>query len=201
MTDATVNKIVLYAIRALSKRHAVKVKYLLDDEVELQYSRCIKIAVNAFIDRVKKHKNFHFGDFSVFLEYLESNKVSEEISKLLDPGFEIFDIDLLVSHFETYAAKEDFTNYNIKIINRAWDEFLKAFSFASRSSNELREFLRAGYEAGSFRALSNVRDAIDRIGDTVEAVNKEEIRLKQLIHVYSSDLHDNRDWAEHFLTN
>jgi hypothetical protein len=194
-----ISKIVKTTIKSLSKRHAVNIKYLLNDEVEIQFAKCINIATNAFLERIKKYKNFEQEDIEFFIDYLKNNQVSEEISRLLDPGFEVFDIDFLVSEFEKTASEKGFTNYSPRNIKIAWNEFLRAFSFASRSAPDLREFLRASYEAGSFRALSNVNDVIKKIGDTLEAVNVEENRLRHLIHAHSVDLHQYRDWADRFL--
>jgi hypothetical protein len=189
------------AFKLLAKRHAVDHKHLLDHSIEEQFKKCINLATNAFIDRVKRYKHFKKEDLDFFINYLKSKKVNEEISKLLDPGLEIFDIYLMTSYFEELSSGKSFTNYESRIISKAWDEFLKAFSFASRSAPDLREFLRASYEAGSFRALSDIRDVIEELENTLDAVNEEENRLKYLISGFSSDLHHYRDWADHFLNS
>jgi hypothetical protein len=186
------------AIKVLGRRHAVNVKYLLNDSVEDEFRRCLVIASNAFLDRIKKYKNYKEEDEIFFVEYMKNKQVVGEISNLLDPGFEIFDVDLLVSYFEELASKKGFTNYSEKNVKKAWDEFLRAFSFSSRSAPALREFLRASYEAGSFHNLANVSDVIERLGNTIDAVDAEEKKLKQLIQVHSNDLQDYRIWADHF---
>ncbi|UCH97034.1 MAG: hypothetical protein JSV88_09345 [Candidatus Aminicenantes bacterium] len=189
------------AFKLLAKRHAVDHKHLLDHNIEEQFKKCINLATSAFIERVKRHKHFKKEDLDFFINYLKGKIVSEEISKLLDPGLEIFDIDLLTSYFEKFAADKGFNNYNSAYIKKAWDEFLRAFSFASRSAPDLREFLRASYEAGSFRALSDIHDVIEDLENIRDAVNEEENRLKYFIGVYSSDLQQYRDWAHHFFNS
>jgi hypothetical protein len=189
------------AFKLLAKRHAVDHKHLLDHSIEEQFKKCINLATNAFIERVKRYKHFKKEDLNFFINYLKSKIVNEEISKLLDPGFEIFDIDLLTSNFERFASDKGFINYNNDNTKKAWEEFLKAFSFASRSAPDLREFLRASYEAGSFRALSDIHDVIEDLENTLDAFNEEENRLKYLISAFSSDLHHYRDWADHFLNS
>lgn len=189
------------AFKFLRKRHAVDHKHLLDHSIEEQFKMCINLATNAFIERVKKYKHFKKEDLNFFINYLKSKIVNEEISKLLDPGLEIFDIALLTSYFERFASDKGFINYNNDNTKKAWEEFLKAFSFASRSAPDLREFLRASYEAGSFRALSNINDVIEDLENILDAFNEEENRLKYLISVYSNDLQQYRDWADHFLNS
>jgi hypothetical protein len=201
MVDSIVGLIAEKAVKYLGKRHAVDHKHLLDYDIEEQFKKCLNLATNAFIERVKRYKHYKKEDLDFFTNYLKGKIVSEEISKLLDPGLEIFDIDLLTSYFEKFAGDKGFNNYNSVYIKKAWDEFLRAFSFASRSAPDLREFLRASYEAGSFRALSNIHDVIEDMENTLDAVNEEEDRLKYLISVFSSDLHHYRDWADHFLNS
>jgi hypothetical protein len=133
----------------------------------------------------------------MIFEYLKSSVVTEEIWHLLDPGSEIFDRGLLTQNARE-TLFEIFSEETETVIFDAWEEFLKAFSFASRSAPELREFLRASYEAGSFKALSNIEDVLEKMDNAVSELKNEELIVSHSIKDYTEELKVYRQWAVSF---
>ncbi|MEB3309292.1 MAG: hypothetical protein VKJ02_03590 [Snowella sp.] len=185
------------AIRKLGSKYSVDIKYVLSEKVEADFQKCLDISINAFLEFVSKEKNLQKVQQILIVEYLKSSVVTDEIWHLLDPGSEIFDRGLLTQNacetlFEVF--KED----TEKVIFDAWGEFLKAFSFASRSAPELREFLRASYEAGSFKALSNIEDVLEKMDNAVRNIQDEESTVSEAIQHYAEELKDYKNWAMSF---
>lgn len=185
--------------RVLSERHAIDVRSVLSDKVWVELGECFRKAIAAFAKGIASKKDiFRKSDFLPIFSYLETDEVAEEVAKLLDPGSEVIDQGLLVSYFVDFAAKQGLSNVDTEIVAGAWEGFFKAFHFASRTTPNLREFLRASYEVGSFRALSDMSDVLERIGDTLKDVKEEENRLKHLIHAHKDELDFYRTWADNF---
>lgn len=184
-------------LKHLSKRHSVEIPHVLDDRVCEQYTKAIRVAFTAFERRLSEDVSLDDRAYARLKSYLESEPVTEEVSKLLDPGFEFLDRGCLVAELQDALGPElaDST------ADAAWGEFLKAFSFASRSLPELREFLRASYEAGSFSAISNISDALSRLGNEIDLVRGQESTLRTKISDYLQDLTRYGEWARRYSYN
>ena len=190
-------EILLSSLRKLGRKYSVDIKYVLSEKVEADFQKCLDIAIKAFLEFVSKNTDLNKAQQKMIVEYLKSSVVTEEIWHLLDPGSEIFDRGLLTQNagetlFEIFGDETD------TIVFDAWEEFLKAFSFASRSAPELREFLRASYEAGSFKALSNIEDVLEKMDNAVSNLKNEELIVSHAIKDYTEDLKAYRQWAVSF---
>ncbi|MFM7574451.1 MAG: hypothetical protein ACKO4S_15165 [Snowella sp.] len=180
-------EILLSSLRKLGRKYSVDIKYVLSEKVEADFQKCLNIAIKAFLEFVSKNTNLNKAQQKMIVEYLKSSIVTEEIWHLLDPGSEIFDRGLLTQNARE-TLLEVFGKETETIIFDAWEEFLKAFSFASRSAPELREFLRASYEAGSFKALSNIEDVLEKMDNAVSNLKNEELIVSHAIKDYTEDL-------------
>jgi hypothetical protein len=190
-------EILLSSLRKLGRKYSVDIKYVLSEKVEADFQKCLNIAIKAFLEFVSKNTNLNKTQQKMIVEYLKSSIVTEEIWHLLDPGSEIFDRGLLTQNAgETLL--EVFGKETETIIFDAWEEFLKAFSFASRSAPELREFLRASYEAGSFKALSNIEDVLEKMDNAVSNLKNEELMVSHAIKHYAEELKAYQKWAVSF---
>ena len=190
-------EILLSSLRKLGRKYSVDIKYVLSEKVEADFQKCLDIAIKAFLEFVSKNTDLNKAQQKMIVEYLKSSVVTEEIWHLLDPGSEIFDRGLLTQNagetlFEIFGDETE------TIVFDAWEEFLKAFSFASRSAPELREFLRASYEAGSFKALSNIEDVLEKMDNAVSNLKNEELIVSHAIKDYTEDLKAYRQWAVSF---
>ena len=190
-------EILLSSLRKLGRKYSVDIKYVLSEKVEADFQKCLDIAIKAFLEFVSKNTDLNKAQQKMIVEYLKSSIVTEEIWHLLDPGSEIFDRGLLTQNagetlFEIFGDETE------TIVFDAWEEFLKAFSFASRSAPELREFLRASYEAGSFKALSNIEDVLEKMDNAVSNLKNEELIVSHAIKDYTEDLKAYRQWAVSF---
>jgi len=190
-------EILLSSLRKLGRKYSVDIKYVLSEKVEADSQKCLDIAIKAFLEFVSKNTDLNKAQQKMIVEYLKSSVVTEEIWHLLDPGSEIFDRGLLTQNagetlFEIFGDETE------TIVFDAWEEFLKAFSFASRSAPELREFLRASYEAGSFKALSNIEDVLEKMDNAVSNLKNEELIVSHAIKDYTEDLKAYRQWAVSF---
>ncbi|MEB3122587.1 MAG: hypothetical protein VKL41_15370 [Snowella sp.] len=190
-------EILLSSLRKLGRKYSVDIKYVLSEKVEADFQKCLNIAIKAFLEFVSKNTNLNKAQQKMIVEYLKSSIVTEEIWHLLDPGSEIFDRGLLTQNARE-TLLEVFGKETETIIFDAWEEFLKAFSFASRSAPELREFLRASYEAGSFKALSNIEDVLEKMDNAVSNLKNEELIVSHAIKDYTEDLKAYRQWAVSF---
>jgi hypothetical protein len=190
-------EILLSSLRKLGRKYSVDIKYVLSEKVEADFQKCLNIAIKAFLEFVSKNTNLNKAQQKMIVEYLKLSIVTEEIWHLLDPGSEIFDRGLLTQNARE-TLLEVFGNETETIIFDAWEEFLKAFSFASRSAPELREFLRASYEAGSFKALSNIEDVLEKMDNAVSNLKNEELIVSHAIKDYTEDLKAYRQWAVSF---
>ncbi len=185
------------SLKKLGKKYSVDIKYVLSEKVEAEFQKCLNVAITAFLEAISEDKKLQKEQQQQIIDYLKSSEVMEEIWHLLDPGSEIFDKGLLTQ----YACKKlsDFLGESTEIIVfNAWEEFLKAFSFASRSAPELREFLRASYEAGSFKALSNIEDVLEKMDGAIRSLKDEELTVSQAIEIYASELKQYQSWAINF---
>lgn len=193
-------KIVRAAIKGLGIKYSVDVDYVINESIKLEFQKCVDVAIKAFIQYILKKlaiEDFNKQKQKLINDYFESPQVIEEIWHLLDPGVEFFDRGLLTKIGYDYLSSE-FKNLKPQFIFEAWDEFLKAFSFASRSTPEFREFLRASYEAGSFRTLSNIEDVLERMNNAIGSIQKEEITAREAIDQYAIELKNFRNWAINF---
>ena len=205
-SDPAVLEILRASLSKLGRKYSVDIKYVLSEKVEADFQKCLDIAIKAFLKFVSKNVDLKtVADLKkvqekMIVEYLKSSVVSEEIWHLLDPGSEIFDRGLLAQNacetlFEIFGEETE------AIIFNAWEEFLKAFSFASRSTPELREFLGASYEAGSFKALSNIEDILEKMDNAVSNLKNEELMVSHAIKHYAEELKAYQKWAVSFQTN
>lgn len=125
----------------------------------------------------------------------------EELWHLLDPGAEFLERGALLG---AARAQLDWHENEItssefdRLILDAWEKFLEAFSFASRSRPRLRGFLRASYEAGSFRTLSNFENTLTDMGTVLKDLEREELAMRQAIAGYTKVLEEYRSWAVAF---
>jgi hypothetical protein len=190
-------EILLSSLQKLGRKYSVDIKSVLSEKVEADFQKCLNIAIKAFLEFVSKNTNLNKAQQKMIVEYLKLSIVTEEIWHLLDPGSEIFDRGLLTQNARE-TLLEVFGNETETIIFDAWEEFLKAFSFASRSAPELREFLRASYEAGSFKALSNIEDVLEKMDNAVSNLKNEELIVSHAIKDYTEDLKAYRQWAVSF---
>jgi hypothetical protein len=190
-------EILLSSLRKLGRKYSVDIKYVLSEKVEADFQKCLNIAIKAFLEFVSKNTNLNKAQQKMIVEYLKSSIVTEEIWHLLDPGSEIFDRGLLTQNARE-TLLEVFGKETETIIFDALEEFLNAFSFASRSAPELREFLRASYEAGSFKALSNIEDVLEKMDNAVSNLKNEELIVSHAIKDYTEDLKAYRQWAVSF---
>ena len=78
-------------VKKIAKKHSVNIKYVLDSEVEEQFGQCIKVASTAFIEKLMMEKDILPSVVETTISCFKDENISEEISKLLDPGIEIFD--------------------------------------------------------------------------------------------------------------
>lgn len=190
-------EILLSSLRKLGRKYSVDIKYVLSEKVEADFQKCLDIAIKAFLEFVSKNTDLNKAQQKMIVEYLKSSIVTEEIWHLLDPGSEIFDRGLLTQNAHE-TLLEVFGKETETIIFDAWEEFLKAFSFASRSAPELREFLRASYEVGSFKALSNIEDVLEKMDNAVSNLKNEELIVSHSIKDYTEELKAYRQWAVSF---
>lgn len=183
------------AVKRLSSRHSVDVPYLLEARVSEQYERAVAMGTKAFLENLATRFKPDSAALAKVKTYLESEEVTGELAKLLDPGMEVFDSGALEQAFDEAMATLTPNPFEEGAASRAWSEFLKAFSFASRSSPDLREFLRASYEAGSFRALWNIHEISRRVDSDLDLLTGQERRLRDVVNAYLSDLLTYKKWA------
>jgi hypothetical protein len=180
------------------------IRYVLNNQVEEDIQKCLNIAIKAFVGNLlqsidlKDDKKKINENSKKIEKYLGSSSVAEEISHLLEPGSEFFDRGKL-TQIGYDVLKKEFEDITPKSIYNAWGEFLKAFSFASRSTPAFREFLRASYEAGSFRALSNIEDVLEKMNSVVSDINEVELDTRENIKNYATELEEYKTWAVGFL--
>ncbi|WP_293354740.1 MULTISPECIES: hypothetical protein [unclassified Microcoleus] len=192
-----VSDVLRVSLKKLGRKYSVDIKYVLSEKVEEEFQKCLDIAINAFLEFVSQNRNLEQSQQKAILEYFKSSVVTEEIWHLLDPGLEIFDKGLLTKYAHETLV-QIFDDSTSRVIFDAWEEFLKAFSFASRSAPELREFLRASYEAGSFKALSNIEDVLAKMDGAINSLKNEELTVSQAIESYAGELKVYRAWAINF---
>ncbi|MEL7359834.1 MAG: hypothetical protein AAFN40_25285 [Cyanobacteria bacterium J06560_6] len=188
------------AFKGIGKKYSVDiqdVEYIINSQIQDDFKRCLDIALKAFISFINKDIADSKAQTQNVQDYLLSTSVSEEVWHLLDPGAEYFDRGKLTQIGHEVLSKS-FDGLSETQIFDAWEEFLKAFSFASRSTPEFREFLRASYEAGSFKALSNIDDALEKMGAAINEIKSEESAARQSISDYVEELRGYRNWATNF---
>jgi hypothetical protein len=200
ITIGLVSQILKTSFKKLGNKYSVDVKYVLSEEVKDEFQNCLNIAIKAFLSFVSKKRDLKNSEQQIIIEYLKSSVVTEEVWHLLDPGSEIFDRFILAQNAKI-TLFDVFGESTETIIFDAWDEFMKAFSFASRSAPELREFLRASYEAGNFKALSNIEDVLDKMNHAINNVKNEELTASNAIKLYAEELKAYQNWAANFQVN
>jgi hypothetical protein len=206
--SALSSDILKMSIKKIGKKYSVdseSIKYVINEKIQEEFRICINISIKAFLEFISEqltseNKNLDKPQQEIVSDYLKSSEVTEEIWHLLDPGSEFFDKGYLTG-LANDKMKNIFGESTLKIFFTAWEEFIKAFSFASRSSPDLREFLRASYEAGSFRTLTNIEDVLERMNRAIGEFKDEEVMVSQSIEQYTSELKAYRTWAASFQIN
>jgi hypothetical protein len=191
------DEILRRSLKGLGKKYSVDIKYVLNSEIQKDFYFCLDVAIQAFIDFMAQNGELSSSRQEVLVEYLKSESVSEEVWHLLDPGSEYFDRGQLTQDGYPQLSVH-FKNLDPETLFEAWEEFLKAFSFASRSTPAFREFLRASYEAGSFKALSNIDGVLEKMGEAIDEIRSEELVARKSIEDYIEELKVYRDWATGF---
>lgn len=192
-------RIAAQAFDDLEEKYSVHGGYfVLDEKIKNQFKRCLKIATNTFLEHVKNRCEVGTATEYKIAQYMKSPAISEQISHLLDPGAEVFDRGEATQALDELFSEEYSISKLKEVVFDAWEEFLKAYSFASRSTPELREFLRASYEAGSFRSLSNIEESLNQLGEIVSGLSKEEVATEKAIEKYVEELKAYRDWASSY---
>ena len=192
MTIPLAEQTVKAALRALGKRHSVQAQDLLDERVREQFTHAVKIASQAFLHHLEAAHVISGDQAANLPQYLCSRVVTDEVSKLLDPGEEVFDVERLADQFQRRLSDMP---VDASTVAEAWGAFLKAFSFALRSAPQLREFLRASCEASSFSAMSDLREVLGRIESAVDRVGRQVTALRVSAEEYSAELSEYREWA------
>jgi hypothetical protein len=59
----------------------------------------------------------------------------------------------------------------------------------------------ASYEAGSFKALSNIEDVLERMSTLVSSIHHEELTRRVSVKDYADELKIYRQWATEFANN
>ncbi len=187
-------------MRALMARHGVAGSpSLLSDSVREQFQQALRVGSGALLESLEASSSSRgsvlFGLSRAEAEdFLASPEVASELSKLLDPGLEVLDTVLLANLLAAVLRDAD-SEVRVTRASDAWRAFLRAFSFSSRSSPALREFLRASYEAGTFRAISGISGALDSLGHNIAGMLRHEAALHASIRAYSRELSEYRAWA------
>jgi hypothetical protein len=188
----TVISLIKHTFRALRARNYLDENFSLPSEVQAQFQTALEQGLKAFLKSILNSNKLQAPDAQILKKYFEEDKIANEFSKLLDPGNELFDefglTDDLIKALGARITRDEFSE--------AWRHFHRAFSFSSRSRPELREFIRASYEAGSFKAISNFRDTMSRIESELEALLKQEGKLDSSIDEYTEELREYRSWAK-----
>ncbi len=184
------------ALSSLSRRHGVQgIPYVLSANVQQQFGRAIDIAAKALAGCVERSLTNRTGLSSLVSEALSAPEVTSEISNLLDPGLEVFDQLGLTGILARFLPDTISHEAREEIAFHAWEEFLRAFSFASRSLPELREFLRASYEAGTFRRVSDIAGAVKDLESGLSEFSRQESSLQSSMAAYFGELQGYRNWA------
>jgi len=201
LATATLEVAASTAINRLFSTYSISAsgtEYVISSAVTAEFKKCLNIAARAFLESIRKEvreKESLCGlEERALTRYLESPEVAEEISHLLDPGVEIFDRGRVTQAARAFLP-EEVDEEVLQVIFNAWDNFLKAFSFASRSAPHLREFLRASYEAGSFRALANIEDVLDKMSNAIHEIDREELAMRKAVKSYFDELQVYKNWA------
>lgn len=189
--------IIKNAVLSLGARHYAGEKYRLPTSIEYSFSGCIEDAIEAFLNKLRGDKELSENEIKFIQEYLSSGLVTEEFSKLLEPGAEIFDIYQLTNHYNE-QRKDKNISFEPEEILSAWKEFLKGYSFSSRSKPGFREFLSASYEEGSFFALNDIRSVIENVENNVATLQIQRDSLSASIENYEDELITYKDWAKKF---
>lgn len=172
--------------------------FVLDRRVKDQFKKCVRIGIDSFLRHLQEKYKFWPEIKLHIVQYIESPAISAQISCLLDPGSEIFDKGEVTQELKQFITDEYLNEHLEEVVFDAWNDFLKAYSFASRSSPALREFIRASYEAGSFRTLSNIEDSLNQLGSVVDNLSREELTTEKAIKQYIDELNSYRNWALSF---
>lgn len=198
MSGAVGQVTVAGAVQSLLSRHGVEgVPSLLSEEVRTEFERATKAGLTALTAELSAREQgavLFRASYERFEQFVKSPEVATELSKLLDPGFEVIDTVALTHSLAELLTEPD-SEKRIRLASDAWKAFFRGFSFASRSSPDLREFIRASYEAGTFRAISNISDAIESLDRNVTDILRHERDLQASMRDYARELAVYRDWA------
>ncbi len=197
LSKSLIGDIVYSSLSGLGRKYSVDFEYVINDEIKSEFNSCLRVSIEAFVNCLDECIKLDSSKEKFIVGYLRSLPVAEEIWHLLDPGSEYFDRGRLTQDGYKELSLH-FENLEPEVLFEAWEEFLKAFSFASRSAPALREFLRASYEAGSFKALSNIEGVLEKMGAAINSIYLEESIARQSIKDYTEELRVYRDWATSF---
>jgi len=189
-------EMVFEAVKALYAKYSTDEK--IAPKVEKQFKQAVEAGSKAFARHLEAHIALAPAQAEAISAFFETHEVAFEFSKLLDPGQEYFDEGELSSMLHRFLEDRSCDSIPQGDLMEAWKAFARAFSFASRSANELREFLRASYEAGSFRAISNISEVMDRLWQEMETLSEQEQVLSTSLNEYTGELRQYADWAKHF---
>ncbi|WP_157064001.1 hypothetical protein [Methylobacterium tarhaniae] len=192
---AEIASIAKSVFRRLGARYFLEMDDLLPKDVTNQYNIALSRGTKAVAAYLEKEAKLSSKDLKFVAEFFKSAQVAEELSKLLDPGVEIFDTGALTQSLYKHLKQSGMNNISEFHMLEAWRAFEKAFSFSSRSSPELREFLRASYDVGSFRAISNVNYILEQIEIDIDQLTKQEKRFSSSLKDYEEELINYKDWA------
>lgn len=196
---SSVVDVVKLAYRFLSSRNSSDEE--LPDDVREQYQRAIKAGAKAFARHIDSKGELTESEVAMISEFFKAPEVADEFSKLLDPGQEFFDENELSKMLAEHLNRRKCKPLAEDEVFEAWRAFSRAFSFSSRSAPALREFLRASYEAGSFRAISNISDIMARLEREVDNISVQEDSLSASMSDYEDELKSYTKWAREFARN
>ncbi|MEM6941199.1 MAG: hypothetical protein AAF943_17240 [Pseudomonadota bacterium] len=182
-------------VSLVNDRYQISGGHELPVSIRSGFSRCLGMASTTFSSSLFKNEE-DTEAVEVLEQYFQSELVTKELSKLLEPGVEEFNIILLSEHFFSSVEPEISDQFSRSQVEAAWRDFQKAFSFSSRSMPELREFIRASYEEGSFNALTDIKDIVDRMESDAKNFIAQEEELTGSIDDYEAELSDYKSWAE-----
>ncbi|MBF0369196.1 MAG: hypothetical protein HQL52_07035 [Magnetococcales bacterium] len=197
ITSSLTREILRGVLEALGKRHAVGVPEL-SYELMKQLGGALAGGALAFVGGLAETPKNPQKLKKFLSAYLSAPESVAEISKLLDPGLEIIDKPTLTAFFFQILPEDIDSSFDPETVTAAWDRFLSAFSFRSRQAPELQAFLRASFEAASFREMSDISGLLDQLEQELNQVQTEEDRLTDAIDRYSGDLDGYRRWATSF---
>lgn len=170
---------------------------MLAEAVHTQFERAIRAGLEALATELTERDDGAVpcrASRERFEHLIQSPEVATELSKLLDPGFEVIDT-VALSHSLAELLTAPDPEERLRLASEGWKAFLRSFWFASMSSPDLREFIRASHEAARFRASSDVAEALEALDRGVSAILRHQNGLQTSMRDYTQELAAYRDWA------